>query len=56
MVFITISHGKYLGIIELMCKYNCAFASASKLSQKGFKAVLEIDVIGTFVMSQQVFN
>ena len=33
MVFITIYHGKYLGMIELMCKYNCASASASKLCE-----------------------
>ena len=31
-------------------------ASASKLSTNGFRTVLEIDTIGTFNMSQAVFN
>lgn len=31
-------------------------ASAAKLSAKGFKTVLEIDTVGTFLMSQAVFN
>ena len=31
-------------------------ASASKLSTNGFRTVLEIDTLGTFTMSQSVFN
>jgi peroxisomal 2,4-dienoyl-CoA reductase len=31
-------------------------ASAAKLSTNGFKTVLEIDTLGTFNMSQSVFN
>ena len=31
-------------------------ASASKLSTNGFRTVMEIDTIGTFNMSKEVFN
>jgi len=31
-------------------------ASAAKLSSNGFKTVMEIDALGTFNMSQSVFN
>ena len=31
-------------------------ASASKLSTNGFRTVMEIDTLGTFNMSKEVFN